>query len=90
MDLTLSRSRGRSACRPRCGAPANPYGYNYCGGDLVYDPAPDVCDWFACATNFWDGKGYVVQCADDLLSRTGLPGGPCADHGGTRRSLYVA
>ncbi|MFR9778129.1 hypothetical protein ACL02O_19005 [Micromonospora sp. MS34] len=73
-----------------CGAPPNPYGYNYCGGSLVYDPAPDVCDWFSCTANLWDGRGYLVQCEDDLVSRTGLPGGPCAGHGGTRRPVYVA
>ncbi|MGW5667102.1 hypothetical protein [Micromonospora sp. NPDC003776] len=74
----------------RCGAPPNPYGYNYCAGDLVNKPAPDVCDYFACAANLWNGKGYLVQCNDDLISRTGQQGGPCADHGGTRRSVYVA
>ncbi|WP_319461989.1 hypothetical protein [Micromonospora sp. RTP1Z1] len=72
-----------------CGAPENPYGYNYCGGSYVYDPAADVCDWFACAANLWNGKGYLVQCEDGLISRTGLPRGPCADHGGTRRPVYV-
>ncbi|MGR6317481.1 hypothetical protein Q2K19_05540 [Micromonospora soli] len=74
----------------RCGAPPNPYGYNYCGGSLVYDPAPDVCSWFACVDNLWDGNGYLVQCKDDLISRTGMQRGGCGDHGGTRRPVYVA
>ncbi|NYF57160.1 hypothetical protein [Micromonospora purpureochromogenes] len=73
----------------RCGAPANPYGYNYCGGSYIDDPAADVCDWFDCVDTFWNGKGYLVQCEDGLVSMTGVPGGPCADHGGTRRPGYV-
>ncbi|MFU8870430.1 hypothetical protein [Micromonospora sp. SL4-19] len=73
----------------RCGAPANPYGYNYCGGSYVYDPAPDVCAWFACVQNLWEGKGYLVQCEDGLISRTGMKRGPCAEHDGTRRPVYV-
>ncbi|MFU8851478.1 hypothetical protein ACNAW0_10905 [Micromonospora sp. SL1-18] len=74
----------------RCGAPANPYGYNYCGGSsYVYDPAPDVCSWFACVENLWDGNGYLVQCEDGLISRTGMKRGPCAEHEGTRRPVNV-
>ncbi|GAA4570069.1 hypothetical protein GCM10023176_27920 [Micromonospora coerulea] len=72
----------------RCGAPENPYGYNYCGGSYVDDPAADVCSYFDCVATFWDGNGYVVQCNDGLVSMTGVPRGPCADHGGTRRPLY--
>ncbi|MEH0844419.1 hypothetical protein V6U81_18725 [Micromonospora sp. CPCC 205711] len=72
-----------------CGAPENPYGYNYCGGSYIYDPAADVCDWFDCVDTFWDGKGYLVQCEDGLVSMTGVQGGPCAGHGGTRRPGYV-
>ena len=73
----------------RCGAPENPYGYNYCGGSYIYDPAADVCDWFDCVATFWDGRGYLVQCKDGLVSRTGQPGGPCAGHEGTWRPVYV-
>lgn len=72
-----------------CGAPENPYGYNYCGGSYINDPPADVCDWFDCVPTFWNGKGYVVQCEDGLVSMTGVPGGPCADHGGTRRPVYA-
>ncbi|MGC1212142.1 MAG: hypothetical protein WA890_12855, partial [Micromonospora sp.] len=72
-----------------CGAPQNPYGYNYCGGSYIYSPATDVCDYFDCVAEFWDGRGYMVQCNDGLHSMTGLPGGPCADHGGTRRPVYA-
>lgn len=74
----------------RCGAPANPYGYNYCGGSYVYAPASDVCDYFACVDNLWSGNGYLVQCEDGLTSRTGMKGGGCAEHGGTRRPVYAA
>ncbi|MFE9694697.1 hypothetical protein [Micromonospora sp. NPDC005806] len=74
----------------RCGAPPNPYGYNYCGGSYVNNPASDVCDYFACVDNLWDGNGNLVQCEDDLISRTGMKGGGCAGHGGTRRPVYAA
>ncbi|MEU9738440.1 hypothetical protein AB0E12_04490 [Micromonospora chersina] len=74
----------------RCGAPANPYGYNYCGGSYVYDPASDVCDYFACVNNLWNGNGYLVQCEDGLTSRTGMKGGGCAEHGGLKRPIYAA
>ncbi|OKI44716.1 hypothetical protein [Micromonospora sp. CB01531] len=73
----------------RCGAPANPYGYNYCGGSYIYDPAPDVCTWFDCVENLWSGKGYLVQCKDGLISRTGMQRGPCSGHDGTRRPVYI-
>ncbi|MEU5943546.1 hypothetical protein ABZ807_31280 [Micromonospora sp. NPDC047548] len=72
-----------------CGAPENPYGYNYCGGSYIHDPAADVCDWFDCVDTFWNGRGYLVQCEDGLVSMTGVPRGPCADHGGTRRPGYL-
>ncbi|WP_130332130.1 hypothetical protein [Micromonospora kangleipakensis] len=72
-----------------CGAPENPYGYNYCGGSYIDDPAPDVCDWFDCVDTLWDGKGYLVLCEDGLISMTGVQRGPCADHGGTRHPVYV-
>lgn len=52
--------RGRYQCLPSrlCGAPANPYGYNYCGrGTLIRAPKPDVCDYFRCINNFWNGTG---------------------------------
>ncbi|PWU48554.1 hypothetical protein DLE60_34140, partial [Micromonospora globispora] len=72
-----------------CGAPKNPYGYNYCGGSRIYAPAEDVCSYFTCVDNFWDGNGYMVLCNDGLVSRTGMGSQPCAGHGGTKQDVYV-
>ncbi|MGC5020324.1 hypothetical protein [Micromonospora sp. DT47] len=74
----------------RCGAPENPYGYNYCGGSYVDDPASDVCSYFDCVDTFWNGKGYMVQCQDGMVSMTGVQRGPCAEHSGTWRTVYDA
>lgn len=66
-----------------CGAPANPYGYNYCGsGALIYSPAPDVCRYFSCIANFTNGTGYMEQCADTTVSMSGGRRGACSRHGG--------
>lgn len=72
-----------------CGAPANPYGYGFCGrGGLIYSPPPDFCSYFACVGAFADGRGYVVQCVDGQFSRSGGRPGACSSHGGVRRPLY--
>ncbi len=41
-----------------CGAPANPWNYNFCGGSLIYVPPQTFCTYFACIGNFWNGRGY--------------------------------
>lgn len=71
-----------------CGAPDNPYGYNYCGGSYIHAPASDVCSYFACVDNFWNGKGYLVQCGDGMVGMLGGPSGSCADHSGEKRPVY--
>ncbi|WP_309227191.1 hypothetical protein [Micromonospora thermarum] len=72
----------------RCGAPANPYGYNYCGGSRIHDPAADVCGWFRCVADFGRGKGHLVRCEDGLIGWVGGPGGTCATHRGARSPVY--
>ncbi|WP_141714968.1 hypothetical protein [Micromonospora rhizosphaerae] len=74
----------------RCGAPENPYNYNYCGGSRIYDPEADVCSYFACVETFWEGNGYMVLCNDGLVSMTGMGTQPCGGHGGTKQDVYDA
>ncbi|MGN9779288.1 hypothetical protein ACTMS0_26530 [Micromonospora sp. H33] len=71
-----------------CGAPANPYGYNYCGGSRVHDPVADVCRWFRCVADFGRGKGHLVRCEDGLIGWVGGPGGTCPSHPGANRPVY--
>ena len=66
-----------------CGAPPNPWGYNFCGGSLIYDPDPAFCDYFDCVLGFWAEDGYVEQCADGLFGHQGF----CSFHGGNDRAL---
>ena len=77
-----SRDRG-----PRCGAPANPLGYDFCGGTRIRRPAAEVCDWFDCVPQFWAGRGYLVQCRDGSVSLTGGRPDVCAGHDGLRRTV---
>lgn len=71
-----------------CGAPANPYGYNFCGGSYIYSPAGDICSYLSCIDNFWNGQGYVIQCQDGMFSKSGGRSGSCSYHSGNRRPLY--
>jgi hypothetical protein len=72
-----------------CGAPTNPYGYNFCGGSLIYSPARDICSYLTCAANFWKGDGYVVQCQDDTFSKTGGKQKVCSQDQGYRGTLFM-
>ncbi|MFI9643698.1 hypothetical protein ACIG87_27200 [Micromonospora sp. NPDC051925] len=83
-----SPSPSPSAARERrCGAPANPMGYDYCGGERVRKPDHRVCDWFDCAPQFWAQRGYLVLCRDGSVSLTGGRPKPCAGHDGVRRTV---
>ncbi len=73
---------------PLCDAPENPYGYNFCGGNLITDPKPDTCRYFDCIPYFSEGKGYMIQCSDDTFSMSGGRQGSCSHHGGNRRPVY--
>jgi hypothetical protein len=73
-----------------CGAPANPYGYNYCGrGANIAPPAQDICSYFSCIGNFWNGKGYMEECSDGMVSMSGGRPGACSYHGGELRPVTV-
>lgn len=95
------RSHGTPTARPsrdappqpaadrRCGAPANPYGYDFCGGSRIRKPARGVCDWFDCVSGFWSGRGWLVQCRDGTISLTGGQRDTCADNRGFRRTVWT-
>jgi hypothetical protein len=75
--------------RPLCGAPTNPYGYNFCGrGGLIYSPKPDICVYFECIGNFGNSPGYMIQCDDGMFSTAGGRQGACSQHGGVNRPVY--
>ncbi|MEV4754675.1 hypothetical protein AB0J86_06125 [Micromonospora sp. NPDC049559] len=71
-----------------CGAPPNPYGYNHCHGSMVQNPPADVCTYFGCVSNFFEGRGYMVRCGDGQYSLTGGRAGSCAGHGNPDRPVY--
>ncbi|WP_146167599.1 hypothetical protein [Micromonospora sp. MH33] len=77
------------AAPERCGAPEIPYGYNYCGGVLVHEPAPDVCRWFVCVPGFWAGRGYLTVCPDGRVGMVGGPGGRCPERAGRKAPVYA-
>jgi len=66
-----------------CGAPANPWGYNFCAGPVVTAAPSNFCRYFVCVLLFWKDTGNLVQCGDGMYSHVGV----CSLHGGTRRSL---
>ncbi|MEU5941867.1 hypothetical protein ABZ807_22385 [Micromonospora sp. NPDC047548] len=72
----------------RCGAPANPVGYDFCGGTRIRRPDHRVCDYFDCVQDFWAGRGYLVQCRDGAVSLTGGRRDACADHRGVKRTVF--
>lgn len=71
-----------------CGAPTNPWGYNFCGGSFIYSPAQQFCSYFSCISSFWSGGGYVVDCVDGFYGKSGGVSGACSRHGGVSRPLY--
>ncbi len=72
-----------------CGAPKNPYGYNFCHvGHTITSPHSGVCDYFNCIANFWNGRGYMVECVDATYSMSGGISGACSHHGGVRQTVY--
>ncbi|WP_091339139.1 hypothetical protein [Micromonospora rhizosphaerae] len=72
----------------RCGAPENPYGYNYCGGALVFEPAADVCSYFVCVDGFWAGEGYLIRCGDGTVGMVSGKIGTCPDRQGRKDPVY--
>jgi hypothetical protein len=72
-----------------CGAPSNPWGYNFCGGNYIYSPPGSFCSYFSCIPSFWKStNGYVEQCADGMYSHSGGRSGSCSYHGGNKQPLY--
>jgi hypothetical protein len=72
-----------------CGAPSNPWGYNFCSGGYIYSPDPGFCQYFNCIGSFWQStNGYVVQCNDGMFSHSGGRSGACSSHQGAGRALY--
>jgi hypothetical protein len=72
-----------------CGAPSNPWGYNFCGGNFISSPPSNFCSYFNCIASFWKStNGYVEQCADGTFSHSGGRQGSCSSHGGNRQPLY--
>ena len=73
-----------------CGAPPNPWGYHFCaGGARIDSPSPEFCSYFSCIGNFWNGRGHVIQCRDEMYSKSGGIQGSCSHHGGNLRPLYA-
>lgn len=72
-----------------CGAPANPWGYNFCGGNVIYSPPGNFCSYFNCIASFWKSiLGYVDECNDGTYSHSGGRQGACSYHRGEMRPLY--
>jgi len=70
-----------------CGAPQNPWGYNFCAGSTIGNPPSDFCSYFSCIKSFWNGTGYVEECQDGMYSLSGGHSGSCSYHGGNWRAL---
>lgn len=66
----------------------NPWCYNFSPGNFIYSPPGSFCNYFACINNFWNGTGYVNECADGMYSKSGGHRGDCSYHGGELRPLY--
>jgi hypothetical protein len=73
-----------------CGAPPNPFGYDFCSpGNVIYGPPSNFCVYFDCIKSFWDStNGYVDECQDATYSHSGGRQGACSYHGGELRPLY--
>lgn len=71
-----------------CGAPYNPWAYNFCSGDVIWTPPDTFCEFFECIERFWKGRGYVVQCRDGSFSKTGGRLITCNRNGGEYRTLF--
>jgi hypothetical protein len=54
-----------------CAAPANPWGYNFCGGAVVMSAPSNFCRYFVCVPLFWSGNGALVECRDGMYSHVG-------------------
>lgn len=75
-----------------CGAPANPWHYNFCAanaGKYIRYPNADFCSYFNCIASFWQStNGWVAECVDGTYSHSGGVSGACSHHGGVLRPLW--
>jgi putative cell wall-binding protein len=81
-----------------CGAPANPYGFNYCGVGVEVTRAQvpsNICSYFSCIGSapshetFWRGVGYLDVCMDGDISLSGGVTGACSSpHGGENHPVW--
>ena len=75
-----------------CGAPDNPWHYNFClsnSGRYIYSPNAQFCGYFNCIASFWRStNGYVDECNDGTYSHSGGRSGACSYHGGEMRPLW--
>jgi hypothetical protein len=65
----------------------NPWGYNWYCCNYITNPPSAFCSYFSCIGNFWNGRGYVIQCEDGMFSKSGGIQGSCSYHGGNYRAL---
>lgn len=71
-----------------CGAPANPWHYNFCGGSVISAVPSSFCSYFPCIPSFWQStKGYAEECVDGKYSHSGGRPGACSYHQGELRAL---
>lgn len=84
------RTTAKPAALSTCGAPANPWGYNFCGrGSFIRNPKAAFCDYFDCIASFWEStNGYVMRCDDGMYSHSGGRSGSCSHHDGNDRPLF--
>ncbi len=66
----------------------NPWCYDFNAGNYIYSPPADFCTYFSCISSFWSGQGYVMECQDQMYSKSGGRSGSCSRHGGDLRPLY--
>ncbi len=74
----------QTCSNPSC----NPWGFNFHQSSLISHPPARFCSVFPCIANFWNGKGYVVECHDAKYSLSGGRRGVCSHHHGAWRPLY--
>jgi len=74
-----------------CGAPANPWHYNFCGGSVIYAVPSNFCGYFPCIKSFWNQtNGYAEECADGMYSHSGGRPGACSYHQGELRAVLAS
>lgn len=63
--------------------PLAPGEYPFEPGEYLdeWNPPQDFCEYVWCVPSFWQGKGYVVQCADGVYHKDGRKPGACLGHG---------